>query len=86
MSIALHCSKLAAEQIHLFLQGTISRATLEQQYSHEWRKNFSRRLATGRLVQRLFGHKWLTNSFIHLAKKFPRMVDLLIRQTHGRPF
>ena len=86
MSMALHGSKLAAEQIDLFLQNKITREDMEQQYYLQWKKNFSHRLKTGRRVQRLFGHKWLTKHFIGLASRFPKLVDLLIRQTHGKPF
>jgi menaquinone-9 beta-reductase len=86
MSMALHGSKLADEQIHLFLEGHISRIEMETQYSRQWKKHFSRRLKTGRRIQRLFSNKWLTDSFISVAKHFPRLVDYLIRQTHGKPF
>ena len=69
-----------------FLEGRISRIEMETQYSRQWQKHFSRRLKTGRRIQRLFSHKWLTDSFISVAKHFPRLVDYLIRQTHGKPF
>jgi len=86
MSMALHASKMAAELVHQFLEGRISRVEMEQQYSLQWNREFSRRLRTGRRIQRLFGNKRLINSFISLAKPFPRLVDFLIRQTHGNPF
>ncbi len=86
MSMALHGSKLAAEQIDLFLKKKITRAEMEQEYIRQWKKYFSHRLKTGRRVQRLFGHKWLTKYFISFARRFPHLVDLLIRQTHGKPF
>ncbi len=86
MSMALHGSKLAAEQVHLFLQGHISRNEMEEQYGRQWRKHFSRRLQVGRTIQRLFSNPWLTDSFVSIAKRFPKLVDFLIRQTHGKPF
>ena len=86
MSMALHGSKLAAEQVHLFLQGRISRIEMEEQYTRQWRNIFSRRLKVGRRLQRLFDNKWLTDSFINLVKYFPGLFDFLIRQTHGKPF
>jgi len=86
MSMALHGSKLMAEQIHLFLQGHISRKEMEKQYSLQWQQHFSHRLKVGRRIQRLFGNKWLADSFISIAKHFPGLVDFLIRQTHGKPF
>ena len=86
MSMALHGSKLAAKQIHLYLQGYISRVEMEEQYSRQWQKHFSRRLQVGRWIQRIFGNEWLINGFISIVKRFPKLLDFLIRQTHGKPF
>ena len=86
MSMALHASKIAAGQINLFLSGRISRLEMEEQYSREWNQQFSRRLKMGRRIQRLFGNKWLTNSFISLVRPFPKIINYLVRQTHGKPF
>ncbi len=86
MSMALHASKLATEQIDRFLKNKITRLEMEQHYRLQWKKYFSHRLKTGRRVQRLFGHKWITNYFIALARSFPKLIDSLIRQTHGEPF
>jgi flavin-dependent dehydrogenase len=86
MSMALHGSKLAAKQIHSFLQGNITRDEMEQQYKQQWQQQFARRLKAGRRIQRLFGRKWITNSFISIVKPFPKLVHFLIRQTHGNPF
>ena len=86
MSMALHGSKLAAEKIHLFLKGYISRVEMEKQYSRQWHKHFSRRLQVGRQIQRLFGNERVMNSFISIVKRLPKLVDFLIRQTHGKPF
>lgn len=86
MSMALHASKLAAEQINLFLKGDILRSEMEKAYSKKWKQHFSKRLRAGRSIQRLFGRSWLTNSFIATIKHFPGAVNFLIRQTHGKPF
>ena len=86
MSMALHASKLAAEQIHLFLEGHISRKEMEEQYIKAWKQQFSKRIRTGRMIQRLFGSKWLTNSFISIVKPFPLFINYLVKQTHGKPF
>ena len=86
MSMALHSSKLAATQIHLFLQGKLNRAGMESQYTRLWRENFSKRMKTGRRLQTLFGHPMMMNSLIRVGKTFPRLLDPLIRKTHGRPF
>lgn len=86
MSMALHGSKIAAELITRFLAKEISREQLEVQYVYEWNRRFSGRLRAGRIIQRLFGKPWLTDTFISAVKPFPSFVSFLIRQTHGEPF
>jgi menaquinone-9 beta-reductase len=86
MSMALHGSKLAFETIHLFLSGKIDRTAMELAYTRVWKKQFSRRLVAGRIIQTLFGKKWVTNLLITFVKPFPSLLDFLIRQTHGKAF
>jgi len=86
MSMALHGSKLAAEHIHAYLQGNISRTEMEEQYAKQWKLHFAGRLKTGRIIQSLFGKNYLSNFFISTIKPFPRIVSFLIKQTHGKPF
>jgi flavin-dependent dehydrogenase len=86
MSMALHGSKIAFEQIDLFLQNKISRQRMEQAYTDQWRKQFASRLRTGRMIQRFFGSPLLSNLFISSLKPFPSLIDKLITQTHGQPF
>ena len=86
MSMALHAGKIAANQVNLFLEGRISRAEMEEQYSRQWNREFSMRLKMGRRIQSLFGNKWLTNFFISLVKPFPKIINYLVRRTHGKPF
>lgn len=86
MSMALHASKLAADNITAFLRHRLSRQQMEAAYSSQWNQLFARRLRMGRFIQRMFGRAWLTNLFIGILKPFPKVVAYLIRQTHGEPF
>ena len=86
MSMAMHASKIAAGLLHQFLKGEISRTNMEERYLQEWNKSFSRRLKFGRWLQYFFGKAWVTNFFIGLLKKNPKLSTWLIRQTHGQPF
>jgi flavin-dependent dehydrogenase len=86
MSMALHGSKLAFEQVDAFLQQKLSREEMEEGYRKKWNREFSSRLRTGRMVQRFFGDPFLTNLFISSLKPFPFLAKRLIRQTHGQPF
>jgi len=86
MSMALHGSKIAAIYIHDFLQAKITRAEMEQQYTLQWNQQFANRLKMGRRIQRLFGSKKLTNFFLAITKPFPKLINYLVKQTHGNPF
>ena len=86
MSMALHGSKIAAENVMLFLQKKTSRLQMEKDYVAQWKNQFANRLLVGRLLQQNFGKEWLTNSFIGIMKKMPAATEWLIRQTHGKPF
>ena len=86
MSMALHGSKIAAENIILFLNQKISRTAMEKKYAAEWKQLFGKRLKTGRFIQSLFGKPSITNLFVKTASRFPSLTRWLIKQTHGQPF
>ena len=86
MSMALHGSKIAAGLIPEFLQKNISREEMEKKYSGQWKKQFAHRLKMGRRIQRLFGSKWLTNLLLTMIKPFPKLINYLVKQTHGNSF
>jgi flavin-dependent dehydrogenase len=86
MSMAMHASKLAATAISGYLNNNTSRTKMENDYQKKWRKAFSKRLRTGRIVQSFFGKITTTNRFIHILKRLPAITKLIIKQTHGKPF
>lgn len=86
MSMALHASKIAAGQVQLFLKGSITRDEMEKKYSSQWNKLFAGRMKMGRILQRLMLNKSLINFTTRLAKIFPGIMRILIKQTHGSPF
>ncbi len=86
MSIALHSAQIASESINSFLQKTISRRKMEEQYSSQWKTHFESRLSNGRMIQKLFGKEKMTNFFIALIKHFPFLINEMIKVTHGKEF
>ena len=86
MSMAMHASKIGAEEISKFLEGTIAREKMEQEYVKKWDKLFADRLKMGRMLQRLFDSQWLTILMIRVGRSFPSLIRKLIKQTHGDPF
>jgi flavin-dependent dehydrogenase len=86
MSMALHASKIAASLILHFLGEEFDRKTLEKNYKKQWKQLFAKRLFIGRMIQHLFGEKWVTNLFVMVMKTMPWLTRLLIKQTHGKAF
>ncbi len=70
MSIALHGSKIAANNIDLFLTGDITRQQMELYYLEQLTYTHKTLLPTCRLLQSMFGTKWVTDFFIHSVKPF----------------
>lgn len=86
MSMAMNASSLAFQQMKLFLEGNITREQMEKQYNIAWKRQFSKRLIIGRLVQSFFGNPFITRIFLYTMSKTPRLANWLIRQTHGSSF
>jgi flavin-dependent dehydrogenase len=86
MSMAMHASKIAFECIQDFFENKINRNQLEQQYTKQWQRRFSKRLFIGRTVQRLFGGNTSTSLFLKVMNNMPWLSKELIRGTHGEPF
>jgi hypothetical protein len=86
MSMALRSSKIVADLIIQFIEGSLKRAEMERQYESQWHSAFENRLRAGRIIQSLFGKSWLTNLTIQTLSHFPSLATRIIRQTHGETF
>jgi flavin-dependent dehydrogenase len=85
MAMAIHSAKIASELVLQFTEGNISRKELEKQYSNAWRKNFSKRMATGRLIAKILAKPYLSKQLFRLLILFPILLPVIIKQTHGKP-
>ncbi|RSK37283.1 NAD(P)/FAD-dependent oxidoreductase [Hymenobacter metallilatus] len=86
MAMAIHGASLAAEQVHGFLRGRLTRPALEATYTADWHRHFGIRLRTGRAVQQLFGQPVLSELAVNGLRLWPAAVRQLVRRTHGQPF
>ncbi len=86
MSIAMHSAKIAAGNIDLFLSGKTDRKKMERDYASGRKKAFGKRIATGRIIQFLFGKEKATNLFVHLMKRSRFFTNIIISLTHGKSF
>ncbi len=86
MSMAMHASKLAFENITDYLKKKINRSQMENMYEKQWQQAFSKRLFIGRTVQRLFGRNDTTAFFLKTMQRFPSLATKVIQSTHGVSF
>jgi flavin-dependent dehydrogenase len=86
MSMALHSSKIAVDNLILYLDGGISYTQLEAFYKKQWAATFSTRLAAGRGLQRFFGGERASNLFVQTFRTLPGLAHFIIKTTHGQPF
>ncbi len=86
MAMAIHSAKLVSELIIHFFTGKIAnRLLLETQYTHIWSTEFKSRLLTGRIAQSLLSSPGITSILLKSLQLTPRVLPLIIRQTHGKP-
>lgn len=86
MSMALHASFILHKCLLKYLQNKITRVQLEEEYISNWNNNFKTRLRAGRIFQKMFGNKFITEIFIGAVKPVPFIVNKLISLTHGENF
>jgi len=85
MAIALHSSKIAAELVHDYYHGKLSRQVLENKYTQQWNKHFGKRLFMGRILAKLLSNKTVTSVLVTITAALPALLSLIIKQTHGKP-
>jgi len=86
MSMALRSSDMLCKLIPGYMDDKVSRNELQTTYIREWKKEFSQRLITGRIVQANFGKPRLTELFLKVLTPFPGIVKRVVRLTHGKSF
>lgn len=87
MALAIHSAYLLSQIIvNNVKTGTVNNSQIEKEYSETWKKHFQRRLWYGRKVQSLFGSEITSEIAVQIMKSFPKIGDLLISFSHGKPF
>lgn len=86
MSMAMHSSLLAFENMNLFLSGKTSRNRMEESYTTQWQQQFAKRLSIGRMIQRVFGGTTSTALFLRAMNAVPALAKVIIKATHGKSF
>lgn len=86
MAMAIHSAKIASELTAKFLNNEIkTRAELEQKYIKQWNLNFNGRLKIGRYLSAILQKQKLSNTLLRILIKFPFLLPIIIKKTHGKP-
>ncbi|MDR6844182.1 NAD(P)/FAD-dependent oxidoreductase [Flavobacterium granuli] len=85
MAIAIHSAKNVSELIGDFYENKIkSRDELEKKHIAEWNGNFKKRLRIGRILAFLLQKQKLSAVLMKIMIKFPFLITIIIKQTHGK--
>lgn len=86
MAMAIHSAKIASELIGDFYANKIkSREELEKKHIVEWKANFEKRLGIGRILAFILQKTKLSVVLIKIMIKFPFLMPIIIKRTHGKP-
>jgi flavin-dependent dehydrogenase len=86
MAMAIHSAKIVSELIGDFYSDKIkSREELEKKYMAVWNANFRKRLRIGRILAFLLQKQKLSGVLMEIMIKFPFLITIIIKQTHGKP-
>lgn len=83
MAMAIHSANMASDLVVDFLEGKISRTSMELQYAGQWNHLFKNRLFWGKHLQRFMGHSLVSEFSVQGLKLFPFLLKPIMKQTHG---
>ncbi|NVO32339.1 NAD(P)/FAD-dependent oxidoreductase [Hymenobacter lapidiphilus] len=86
MSMGMSASFLLHGLLLDFLEGRLSRAELEQQYTRAWRSLLRLRIRAGHLIHQFFGRPALTTLAIQALKSLPGLTTQVLKLTHGKSY
>ena len=86
MAMAIHSAKIVSELIENFYKNDIkTREGLENEYQKKWNFYFKNRLRMGRNISNLLQKPKLSAVLMRILIKFPFVLPLIIKKTHGKP-
>jgi flavin-dependent dehydrogenase len=86
MAMAIHSAQIVSQLIIKYHNGEIkSRNELEKKYIKEWNLNFKARLRMGRYLAFLLQKQTLSAVLMKILTKFPSLMPIIIKRTHGKP-
>ncbi|WP_316747786.1 NAD(P)/FAD-dependent oxidoreductase [Pedobacter gandavensis] len=86
MAMAIHSAKLCATCVMDYLKKeTSTRSSMEWRYRRLWNQHFLSRVSAGKVMAGILRKKQLTSKFMRILIKYPFLLSMMIKQTHGKP-
>lgn len=86
MSMAIQSAQIASKLILSYLKGEIkTRDELEKRYIRQWNRQFKWRVTSGHFIAFLFRKNAIAGVLLQFLKRFPFLIPIIIKQTHGKP-
>ncbi|MBL0331164.1 MAG: NAD(P)/FAD-dependent oxidoreductase [Bacteroidetes bacterium] len=86
MSMAMRSSFYMNQLLVDYFNKKSTRAELEKNYQHFWKKQFKNRVVFSEFLQKLLKNTTMTNFAISVLKTFPFLRNMVVKSTHGKPF
>jgi flavin-dependent dehydrogenase len=84
MAMALRSAELCAPLADAYLRGALSLADWATIYHQAWHSEFDRRLAIGRMLQRLVSMPGGADGLLRLGRLVPGLANYFVKATRGR--
>ena len=86
MAMAIKSAQIFSELfLKKFQRENFDRTEMEREYSEKWQREFSSRLKSGRLIQKVLLNPFASKLAFGIAKTVPSLLPKIIEKTHGIP-
>lgn len=84
MAMAIHSAKIVSEKIlDFYSRRKLTRLDVEKAYKEDWKKEFSSRLSSGRILQKVLLNQTASEISLKIINKIPGLLPHIIKRTHG---
>lgn len=84
MAMAIRSAKLASEALLKFELNPEYRTNIASTYIQSWKQNFSSRMRTGRILQKVLMHERISDITQGIIQHVPGLLPKIIKKTHGK--
>ncbi len=86
MSMGMRASKFLAMLLDSYFKKEITKQNAIDLYKEQWNRNFSTRIKAGYYLQQILGKNTITHLSLKFLNTSPKLLQKIIRLTHGESF